>query len=68
MLTYADSLGLLMWELIEGEIPFHDVPNLDGMLPILWQVCVCVCIYVHIHRYNVCVCIKNIIIFYILYC
>lgn len=31
------SLGLLMWELIEGEIPFHDVPNLDGMLPILWQ-------------------------------
>jgi eukaryotic-like serine/threonine-protein kinase len=31
------SLALLMWELIEGEIPFHDMPNLDGMLPILWQ-------------------------------
>ena len=31
------SLGLLMWELIEGEIPFHDEPNLDGMLPIFWQ-------------------------------
>lgn len=22
------SLGLLMWELVEGETPFHDVPNL----------------------------------------
>ena len=31
------SLGLLMWELIEGEIPFHDEPNLDGMLPVFWQ-------------------------------
>ncbi|EKX49910.1 hypothetical protein GUITHDRAFT_104307 [Guillardia theta CCMP2712] len=31
------SLGLLMWELIVGDIPFHDVPNLDGMLPIFWQ-------------------------------
>ena len=27
-----------MWELIVGDIPFHDVPNLDGMLPIFWQV------------------------------
>ena len=26
-------MGLLMWELIEGETPFHDVANLDGMLP-----------------------------------
>ena len=25
------SVGLLMWELIEGETPFHDVANLDGM-------------------------------------
>ena len=34
----ARSLGLLMWELIEGETPFHDVANLDGMLPLFWQV------------------------------
>ena len=31
------SLGLLMWEMIEGETPFHDVANLDGMLPLFWQ-------------------------------
>ena len=28
----TDTLGVG-----QGEIPFHDVPNLDGMLPILWQ-------------------------------
>ena len=57
MLTYADSLGLLMWELIEGEIPFHDVPNLDGMLPILWQVAVCVCVSMYIYIDIMCVCV-----------
>ncbi len=38
------SFGLLMWELVHGETPFSDVPNLGECL----CVCMYVCIYTHV--------------------